>query len=73
MAGSLTNQKQVDVYVHNEGTIFLLQPATGAGEKWLRQNCQTEDWNWLGRNLAVEHRYAADIVEGMVNDGLAVA
>jgi hypothetical protein len=45
---------------------------TDAGKEWLKENCRTEGWQWLGECLAIEPRYARDIVEGMQGDGLVV-
>lgn len=69
----IAEKNPIDVYVGGGGTVYVLRPATDVGKAWLRENCQTEEWNWLGENLAVEHRYVGDIVNGMIADGLLVA
>ena len=60
----------VDVQVVNEGTIVLFRPLTDAARTWIDENVNSEDYQWFGGGLCVEHRYANDIVEGMKADGL---
>lgn len=61
-----------DVIVHNGGTLFQFEPQTQAAKDWIEQNVQTESWQWFGGSLVVEHRYAAQLAEGMIADGLVV-
>jgi hypothetical protein len=65
-------EAETDVIVSNEGSVFLLNPVTDAGKEWIKENCRTEGWQWLGECLAIEPRYALEIVEGMQGDGLVV-
>jgi hypothetical protein len=58
--------------VENHGSIFLLQPLTPAAESWI-QEFLSKDRMSFGTAAVVEHRYISDIVEGIRNDGLAVA
>lgn len=60
-----------DVYVRNEGSIWLFCPESKAGADWILENVD-DDSQFLGSNLAVEARYAPDIVLGMRDDGLIV-
>jgi hypothetical protein len=66
-----TKQTEADVTVENHGTIFTFESHTDAGREWIEQNIP-EDAQWMGNRLCVEHRYAADIAQGMQNDGLVV-
>lgn len=61
----------VDFTVSGGGTIYLLCPHTDAAREWLADHIGTEA-QYLGPNLAVEHRYIDHIVEGARNDGLTV-
>lgn len=61
----------MDVRVRDEGSIILVEPITEAAENWITENVQA-DAQYVGRSLVVEHRYAADLISGMVNDGLEV-
>ncbi len=65
--------RKPDVRVENEGTIVLVRPLTTEARAWIDENVQTEPWQWFGGGLAVEPRYAHDLVEGMQADGLTLA
>jgi hypothetical protein len=62
---------QPDVFVRNEGSIFLLTPMSDAAREWIGEHIP-EDAQYMGRALVVEHRYVEDIVAGMQSDGLIV-
>lgn len=62
----------MDFTVSNHGSIFLLTPVSAAGEAWANDHLP-EDAARFGFGIAVEHRYIADIVDGIRNDGLEVA
>ena len=62
----------VDFYVENHGSVFLLRPVTPAADSWVNEHIP-EDAQYFGNAVVVEHRYIADIVQGIQNDGLAVA
>jgi hypothetical protein len=66
---TLNNKLHPDFFVFNEGTIFLLTPLTDAACTWLDEHLP-EDAQWFGNGVVVEHRYIADIVQGIFNDGL---
>ncbi len=62
----------MDFQVENHGSIFLLRPLSSA-ELWVLENIGADDgYQPYFPTLVVEHRYIADIVEGIRNDGLAV-
>jgi hypothetical protein len=46
---------------------------TPVAREWIDENCQTEPWQWLGLTLNVDYRCAADILQGMADDGLILA
>jgi hypothetical protein len=60
-----------DLYVQNEGSIFLLHAHSNAGRKWIKENIP-QDAQAFGNAIVVEHRYIADIVQGAQSDGLIV-
>jgi hypothetical protein len=62
-----------DFTVDDHGTIFLVTPITTIAREWVEQHLFLEGWQWLGGGFAVEHRFVAGLVEGMVGDGLRVA
>jgi hypothetical protein len=63
----------IDVFVRNEGTVFLFCPLTDRGKNWLEQNVETEPWQWFGNALLVEHRFACGLGQGMRDAGLVLA
>ena len=63
---------QTDFKVENHGTIFLFTPTNGAALEHLRENV-SEESQWLGDSLAVEHRYAADLVAALRTNGFTVS
>jgi hypothetical protein len=61
----------VDVTVSNEGTLFLFRPLTSEARAWIEENV-SEESQWFGDSLVVEHRYARDLAAGMIDAGLNV-
>jgi hypothetical protein len=61
---------QFDVFVENQGTIAILIPLTDTCREWLDENLL--DPVTFGRGYVVEHRYVWPIIEGMIDDGIAV-
>ncbi len=62
---------QTDVAISGSGTIYLFHLLTETACDWMDWHV-SEDRQMLGAALAVEHRYVADIVQGMRADGLSV-
>jgi hypothetical protein len=59
-----------DFAVESYGSIFLLQPLTPEAQAWIDEFI-SEDAQYLGSAVAVEHRYIVDIVDGFKEEGLA--
>jgi hypothetical protein len=59
----------MDFDIVNDGSVFLLIPNTEAAEAWVAEHIPA-DAQTLGKGIAVEHRYIADIVKGIAEDGL---
>lgn len=65
---------QANVTVCDQGTVVLFRLNTDAAEAFVDENVQLANWQWLGnRSFAVEHRYAWDVIAGMLDEGLKVA
>jgi hypothetical protein len=64
-------QEKADLFVQNEGSIFLLRPVSEAGEQWIYDNIP-DDAQRFGDAIVVEHRYIRNIVAGAQADGLKV-
>ena len=63
----------VDFHCENHGTIFLLRPLTPSATSWLEEHIGQENgYQPYFPTVVVEHRYIADIVAGIQNDGLVV-
>ncbi len=60
-----------DVYIENQGAIFLVRPVSAAALAWISEYV-ADDAHWFGNALAVEHRFIADLVLGMIAAGLQV-
>jgi len=63
--------KIIDATVSDQGSIFLVTPLTSDAKEWIEQNV-SEDHQFFGNALVVEHRYIAGLVAGMRGDGLEV-
>ena len=51
-------------------TVYLLIPNSQLAKEWIENNVSYEPWQKLGQNLAIEHRYAEDVFQALVEDGL---
>lgn len=63
----------VDFLCENHGSIFLLRPLTPSATSWIEEHIgQDNGYQPYFPTVVVEHRYIADIVAGIQNDGLAM-
>ena len=62
----------VDAVYRPQGTVDLIEGVSKAGTDWLKKNTRTEPWQWVGNAIAVDPRYAGDVVAGMREAGLKV-
>lgn len=67
----MPREREDDFSVENHGTIYLLRPHTPAAIEWVEQHIPDEHQEFAGA-IVVEHRYIADIVLGIQEDGLVV-
>jgi hypothetical protein len=63
---------QTDFVISSGGSIFLFTATNADALKHLQDNV-AEDAQWLGDSLAVEHRYAADLVAALQEQGFSVS
>jgi hypothetical protein len=68
----MSEHKGADFTFVDGGSVCLLIPATREARRWLDDNIG-EDAIYLGQGLAVERRYAAQILDGIQADGFEVA
>lgn len=62
-----------DVRFDASGSIVSITPLTETGREWMADNLDTEDWQYTGVSIAVDHRCAANILQGMRESGLTVS
>ena len=60
-----------DFTVNDQGSIVLLMPENDNARVWIDQNIG-DDITWWGGAVAIEHRYADDILTGIQRDGLTI-
>jgi hypothetical protein len=61
-----------NITIENHGTIFLFRLNTLAASEWVSENVQS-DAQFFGDALVVERRYAQDLAEHILADGLVLA
>ena len=49
-------------------SVYLITPLTKECQEWLKENV-SEDAQYLGLSLAVEHRYVEDLIGGLEQQG----
>lgn len=67
----LVEERADDVVVTGHGSIYLVSPQTVEGNAWCERFISTA--LRFGTAYAVEHRFIADVVDGMINSDLKVA
>lgn len=65
-------KRQFDVRIENHGSVFLVTPLSLEAQEWIDQNVETESWQWMGRSLGVEWRFADMLANEMTLAGLEV-
>jgi hypothetical protein len=65
---------ELDFRLENHGSLFLLCPLSSAAKGWTREHLpvgspETQFW---GDAIAIEPRYVAPIVDGIMRDGLVL-
>lgn len=63
----------MDIRVADQGTIVLFTPLTKAAQFWLNDHLARGDHLYWYDSLVVEHRFASDLLDGMICDGLEVS
>lgn len=60
---------EFDIILHDDFSMVVFYPTTVLGSDWLDEHLP-DDCPRIGEGYAVESRYATDIVEGIIADGL---
>lgn len=64
-------RQQVDFFLHGGGTLYMLMPLSESAKQWIADHIPS-DAQWLGKSVAIEHRYMGNILQGIESDGLTV-
>lgn len=59
-----------DVKISNHGTVFAFELLTGPAYDWVTEHCA--DPHFVGHTLVVEHRFARDLAQAILDAGLEV-
>ncbi len=60
-----------DFTLYDGGSVLLLKADTKAAKDWEREHLPCDAWR-MGSAVAIERRYIADIVDGILAYGLSV-
>jgi hypothetical protein len=58
--------------IDNQGSVIMFQPDGDFEYEWLTLNTDAEPYQWLGRNLVVDHRMAEDLLQGVRDAGFVI-
>jgi hypothetical protein len=58
--------------IDDQGSIVVLYSETEDESVWLTDNTNAEPWQFLGRGLAVDYRFAEDLITGVINAGFEI-
>jgi len=61
-----------DVLIRCDGTVWTFNPISERAKQWFDENVQSESWQWLGSSLVVDHRWAADLIRGIIDARLKI-
>lgn len=61
----------MDCIIRKSGTLYLFYPQTDLAKEWIEENVDPEA-QYFGDALVVEHRYAWNLAQGMMVDGLDI-
>ena len=57
-----------DIILIGQGSLVGFRPASDAAKQWFADNVSSEDWQWFGQTLWVDHRLARDLLFAIAND-----
>ncbi|HZR06651.1 MAG TPA: hypothetical protein VFA61_12560 [Candidatus Udaeobacter sp.] len=63
--------RKTDIWILPQGTLTLVRPLTQRASEWIRRHVQ-DGSQWCGPALVIEHQYFANLLPGMIEDGLHV-
>jgi hypothetical protein len=54
------------------GSVVILHVESGAAERWVDEHIAADAMMWGRNGIVIEPRYLANILDGIVDDGLTV-
>lgn len=63
----------MDIRIIDQGSIVQFMPLTDDGAAFLQHSLDHEGWQWMGRSLCVDHRFANGVIELAVAEGLEIS
>ena len=58
--------------IDNQGSIILFEPESPEELDFLKNEVESQPWQWMNNKLAVEHRYAQHLALGMQQFGFKI-
>ena len=58
--------------IDDQGTLIIFQPENQEERDFLRNEVDSQPYQWLGNNLAVEHRFAQYLALGIQRFGFKI-
>lgn len=58
--------------INDQGTVVTFTPEGDFEYEWLTLNVESEPWQWLGKSLVVDHRFAEDLIDGVQGAGFVI-
>jgi hypothetical protein len=67
-------QKVPDFELANHGSLYLLHPLNSMAKEWMNEHLpmDSEETQFWGDAIVIEHRYVSAIVDGIIADGLVL-
>jgi hypothetical protein len=62
-----------DVQVINGGSVIGFKALTDEAAQWMRDNCETENWQWWCGAMYVDVRYAGGLAIAIEDAGFSYA
>jgi hypothetical protein len=63
--------RKTDIWILPQGTLALVRPLTQRASEWIRRHAR-DDSQWFGPALVIEDHHLANLLPGMIEDGLYV-
>ncbi len=58
--------------INDQGTVVTFTPEGDMEYEWLTLNVESEPWQWLGKTLVVDPRFASDLLDGVQGAGFVI-